>query len=229
LPRIPYLIDVVRVTWTIAIALWALSAFTAWADGAGKLEPFPITGSYQAAHRGDLGRVAVIDFAGNYDLRLDDGADNLEARAVIAREFFRTHPDIYDFLVVFSTFEFDSEDVVAMHFGVRNQVRGIGLGPFDVSDLFGSDSRLLGYIDMGALSRHQTNPLEPAFEATLATLGHEVMHQWSGRARFVNAEGKISAALLGKDGSHWSDLLDTNASVLYGHKWRDNHDGTFTS
>jgi subtilase family serine protease/fibronectin type 3 domain-containing protein/flagellar hook assembly protein FlgD/Tol biopolymer transport system component len=219
----------VRVAWTITLWAFSLSAFTAWADGAGELKPFPITGSYLAVHRSDLGRVAVMDFAGNYDSTLDSGADNLEARAVVAREFFRTHPDTYDFLVVFSTFEFDSADRVAMHFGVQNQVRGIGLGQFDESHLFGSNGHLLGYIDMGALSRHQTDSLKPAFESTLATLGHEVMHQWSGRARFVDAEDKVSTALLGQDGNHWSDLLDTNASVLYGHKWRDNHDGTFTS
>ena len=231
LPTRPHLQAIARVAWTIAIALWTfgLSVFAAWADGAGELAPFPITGAYQAVHRGDLGRLAVIDFSGNYDRKLDRGADNIEARAVVAREFFRTHPDTYDFLVVFSTFEFDSEDAVALHYGVQNQVRGIGLGQFDVSDLFGSDGRLLGYIDMGALSRHQMEPMEPAFESTLATLGHEVMHQWSGRARFVDAEGKISRALLDRDGSHWSDLLDTNASVLYGHQWRDNHDGSFTS
>ena len=231
LPQKLQIIIVARLAWTIVMALWtlSLSAFPAWADGAGELAPFSITGAHQAVHRGDLGRAAVIDFSGNYDRKLNSGADNLEARAVVAREFFRTHLDTYDFLVVFSTFEFDSEDAVALHYGVQNQVRGIGLGQFDVSDLFGSDGRLLGYIDMGALSRYETDPMEPAFESTLATLGHEVMHQWSGRVRFMDAEGKKSKALLDRDGSHWSALLDTSASVLYGHQWRDNHDGSFTS
>ena len=35
--------------------------------------------------------------------------------------------------------------------------------------------------------------------------------------------------MLGKDNSHWSYLLDSNASVEYGAKWRDNDDGTFTA
>ncbi len=38
-----------------------------------------------------------------------------------------------------------------------------------------------------------------------------------------------STALLGKDGTHWSYLLDTDASVFYGNDWTDNGNGTFTS
>ena len=187
--------------------------------------------------RGRIGRrtvktaasIAIIDFVGNYNKDLDTGESNVEARAVVAREFLRTHPDTYDFLVIFSTFEFATGDALAFHWGVQNKVQGLGLAQYDVSHLFGSAGRLLGYIDMAALTRYVTDPLQPAFETVLATLGHEMLHQWSGRARFVDASGHLSAALLGRDNSHWSDLLDTNASVLYGHKWRDNHDGTFTS
>ncbi|MBI4697887.1 MAG: hypothetical protein HY758_02980 [Nitrospirae bacterium] len=39
----------------------------------------------------------------------------------------------------------------------------------------------------------------------------------------------FSTALLGKDNRHWSYLLDSDASVLYGNDWQDNKDGTFTS
>ncbi len=148
---------------------------------------------------------------------------------MVAQEFFRTHPDTYDFLVIFSTFEFDTGDATAFHWSIQNQVQGIGLNTFDLSHLFGSDGRLQGYIDMAALSRYTTDPIEPAFEDTLSVLGHEVMHQWLGRARILNDQGELSTVLLGKDGAHWSDLLETNASVLYGHQWRDNGDGTFTS
>jgi subtilase family serine protease len=200
-----------------------------WADNSGEIAPFPLTGAYRATHRADRGNVAIIDFVGNYNKDLDTGESNVEARAVVAREFLRTHPDTYDFLVVFSTFEFATGDALAFHWGVQNKVRGLGLAQYDVSHLFGSAGRLLGYIDMAALARYVTDPLQPAFETVLTTLGHEMLHQWSGRVRFMEASGQLSAALLGRDSSHWSDLLDTHASVLYGHKWRNNHDGSFTS
>jgi hypothetical protein len=182
----------------LAVACLCLRVTPLWADGSGEITPFPLTGAFRATHREDRGRIAILDFAGTYDRHLDGGSPNTEARAVVAREFFRTHPDAYDFLVVFTTFGFQTDGVDAMHWGVQNQVQGIGLAPYDVSELFGSAGRLLGYIDMADLSSHSADPIEPAFEKTLSTLGHEVLHQWSGRVRFVDAQGYISNALLGR-------------------------------
>jgi hypothetical protein len=97
-----------------------------WADGTLEIAPFPMTGAYQAHHREDQQGIALIEFAGNYDKELENGAPNVEARAVVAREFLRTHADAYDFLVVFSTFEFASGEAVAFHWRVQNSVQGIG-------------------------------------------------------------------------------------------------------
>src|SRR5947207_12833586 len=83
-----------------ALALVVLGVPLVWADGSGEIAPFPITGAYQATHRADRGSIAIVDFVGNYDQRLATGENNVEARAVVAREFLRTHPDTYDFLVV---------------------------------------------------------------------------------------------------------------------------------
>ncbi|MGE3540694.1 MAG: CARDB domain-containing protein [Candidatus Tectimicrobiota bacterium] len=213
----------------LASALLGLWSSGVLADGSAEVEVFPLTGAYRATHREDRDGVAIIDFVGDYARTLPGGRQNIEARAVVAQEFFRTHPDQYDFLVLFSTFDFQTGEAAALHWGVQNTVQGIGIAPYNVAHLFGSAGRLLGYIDMAALSRHVLDPLQPRFEDTLSILGHEVLHQWSGRARFLDAQGQVSYALLGRNGAHWSDLLDTNASVLYGHKWRDNRDGTFTS
>jgi len=51
----------------------------------------------------------------------------------------------------------------------------------------------------------------------IPTLSHEFLHRWGAGARFKNADGTLNAGLLGRDGSHWSYLLDTNGSVLYGN------------
>ncbi|HEX5057349.1 MAG TPA: CARDB domain-containing protein [Gammaproteobacteria bacterium] len=199
----------------------------AWADGSGVLQPFPTTGAFSATHREDRGAISVIEFAGNYDKSVNN-QPNAEPRAVISKEFLRTHPDNYDFLVVFSTFEFSTGDALAFHWGVQNKVKGIGLPEYNLSGLFGSNGKLQGFIDMAALSRYVTDPVNPEFETVLSVLGHEVMHQWSGRVRFNQGNG-LESALLGRDQAHWSDLLDSDASVLYGHKWRDNGNGSFTS
>ena len=88
---------------------------SAFADGSGPMSPFPITGAFSAFSRADQEHVSIIEFGGNYDRSFADGAPNVEPRAVIAREFYRTHPDNYDFLVVFSSFEFNTGDATAFH------------------------------------------------------------------------------------------------------------------
>ena len=215
-------------------AAMLLGIVAAWSPGAGADGNFVITppartGAYLAQFVEDRGQVSIIDFSGNYDKELPDGSVNSEARAVVAQEFYRTHADEYDFLVVFSAFEFDSGDALAFHMGVKNEVQGIGVPVFDNSAEFGSDGKLQGYIDMAALERYQIDPLDPEFELVLNTLSHEILHQWAARVRFENAEGSLDEGLLGKDNAHWSFLLDSNASVEYGAKWRDNGDGSFTA
>jgi subtilase family serine protease/Tol biopolymer transport system component/uncharacterized protein YfaP (DUF2135 family) len=213
----------------LSAAALALAWSPAFADGAPVLEPVPITGAYIARQAADRNHVSIIEMAGNYNRNLDGGALNIEPRAVIAREFLRAHPDQYDFIVVFSGFEFDTGEARALHWGVQNKVKGIGLPEYDNAALFGSQGRLQGYIDMAALTRYVTDPLNPKFETVLSVLAHEVLHQWAAQVRFRDADGSLSDALLGRDGAHWSFLLNSNASVEYGNLWKDNGDGTFTS
>ncbi len=213
----------------LSAAALALAWNPAFADGAPVLEPVPITGAYIARQVADRNHISVIEMAGNYNRKLDGGAANIEPRAVIAREFLRAHPDQYDFIVVFSGFEFDTGEALALHWGVQNKVKGIGLPEYDNTALFGSQGRLQGYIDMAALTRYVTDPLNPKFETVLSVLAHEVLHQWAAQVRFRDADGSLSDALLGRDGAHWSFLLNSNASVEYGNLWKDNGDGSFTS
>ena len=203
-----------------------LSSF-AVADGGNVLGSVPESGAFFAEHREDRGAVTVIDFSGNYD-RDVLGQSNVEPRAVVAREFYRTHADNYDFLVVFTDFEFNTGFARAFHWSIQNQITGIGQEIFDNTEAFGSDGRLQGYTDMASMSRWVMDPYHPEFDTVLSVMGHELMHQWSGRARFDQGAG-IDNGLLGRNNSHWSNLFDTGASVLYGHKWRNNGNGTFTS
>ncbi len=185
----------------------------------------------------DRDHVTVMEFGGVYDRQPEaNQAYEQQVRQAVAREFLRTHTDDYDFIVVFTRFGYslgsDSEgaQVGGRYYGVKNDVEGIGVAPFDASAEFGSASgRLQGFIDMGVLSRLGTDPTDPRFEQTLSVLAHEFMHRWGSHVRFRAADGSLSPALLGRDGSHWNFLLNTHNSVHYGHEWRDNGDGTFTS
>lgn len=198
------------------------------AAGPVRIDPRQSAVSAEASFLEDRGRVSLIELTGDYD-RTVDGSFNGHPRTLVAREFFRRHPDRYDFLIVFSSFDFDTGGFDAFHLPVQNRVQGIGLPLFDDTDLFGSDGRLQGYIDMSALDEYVTDPLEPGFERSLEALTHEILHQWGAYVRIERADGTRSDALLGRDGSHWSFLLDTDASLLYGNDWRDEGNGIFTS
>ncbi len=110
----------------VRAALWALAAMlcgSVWASSPEPVNPFPITGAYSALHRADWDHISIIELSGNYDKALSDGTSNVEPRAVVAQEFLRTHPDNYDFIVVFSTFEFDTGDAMAFYHRLQNQVQ----------------------------------------------------------------------------------------------------------
>jgi len=179
----------------------------------------------------DQGNITIMEVTGNYDAKKADGSDNNAPRQVIAKEFLKTHKDEYDFLVVYSNFDFQMPETEAKAFyvGVKNDTKGIGQQLFDVSTLFGSSGKLQGMVDMGNVSNIIADPLNPKFEDTLFLLSHEIMHRWGAYVKFKDANGNISTALLGRDLSHWSYLLNGYGSVLYGNQWQDNGNGTFTS
>ncbi len=180
---------------------------------------------------GDYGNVTVMEVSGNYDANNPDGSINADPRQQIAKEFYRLHKDEYDFLVIFSNFDvkMPEADARAFYLHVKNDTRGIGQQLFDNSALFGSNGKLQGTIDMGNISALTTDPLDPNFETPLDILSHELMHRWGAYVKFMTAQGMVSNALLGKDLSHWSFLLNSYASLLYGNQWQDNGNNTFTS
>jgi len=63
----------------------------------------------------NYGDITVMEVEGNYDAIRADGSINTLPREKIAKTFFETHPDSYDFLIIFSNFDFSmpEEEVVA--------------------------------------------------------------------------------------------------------------------
>jgi Tol biopolymer transport system component/subtilase family serine protease/flagellar hook assembly protein FlgD len=206
----------------ISIFIISLSIFTA---------SFSSAEEFTAATVSDYGNVTVMEVSGNYDAKNPDGSLNSRPREIIAKEFYRLHKDEYDFLVIFSNFDFlmPESETKGLYHEVRNDTSGIGLPLFDNSSRYGSNGRLQGIIDMGNVLRHATNTLDPRFEGTLSVLSHELTHRWGAYVKYRDPEGVDSSSLLGKDGSHWSYLLNSYGSVLYGNHWQDNGDGTYTS
>jgi subtilase family serine protease len=175
--------------------------------------------------------IAVYEVSGNYDADAPDGMDTQFPRQQIAREFYRSHPDDYDFLVIFSNFDFRmvGDDSIAFYQEIKNDVQGLGKRLFDNTSLYGSEGVLQGTIDMGNIRSLVSDPLEAGFSETMGILSHELLHRWAADVSFRAADGTVSSTLLGRDGKHWSFLLDTAGSLEYGNQWVDNGNGTFTS
>ena len=55
---------------------------------------------------GDYGNITAMEVTGNYDSDNPDGSTRTEPRQMIASEFYKTHKDEYDFIVIFTNFEF---------------------------------------------------------------------------------------------------------------------------
>jgi hypothetical protein len=129
-----------RVAISLVSLALAVSFSSALADSPDRqfvTQAFVSSGEFEARHIEDREQVSVLELVGNYDKVKGDGEPNVEPRSVIAREFFRTHPDEYDFLVVFTTFEFATPSGTRRRWrstGSSKRRRGIGLPVFDNSD-----------------------------------------------------------------------------------------------
>ncbi|MCM2265204.1 MAG: SBBP repeat-containing protein [Desulfuromonadales bacterium] len=183
---------------------------------------------------GDFDNVTVMEVSGNYDAIDSYGRPDMSARREIAKEFYRSHGDDYDFLVIFTNFNFQMPSLQAKAFfsPAKNDVKGIGLELNDHTNAYSPDgsflARLQGTIDMANLAGHVLEPADPKFDDTLMTITHEFLHRWGAYVHFRDGAGE-SDALQGLDGAHWSFLLDSEGSTLYGNNWLDNSDGTFTT
>jgi hypothetical protein len=179
---------------------------------------------------GDVGNVAVMEVAGNYDANNPDGSHNDNPRQAIAKEYFKTHSDL-DFLVMLSRFDYAMPETGVQGFyqPVKNDTRGINQPLFDNSASYGSAGRLQGTIDLGNMSALAAAPYGSKLDDTVSVLNHELMHRFGAYVRFKNPDGSLNGALIGKDAAHWSYLLDTRGSIMYGNGWQDNGNGSFTS
>ena len=152
----------------------------------------------------------------------------------VAREFYKSHGDDFDSLILFTNFESDLDlfGVLAFAVPVKNDVLGIGsvysgkgIFPiFDHTDDYGSQGRLRTFLVMKNLKVWSDNPLENVSGSATSTLSvvlHEFGHGW--------AVDLNPTQLLGRGLTHWNFFLHTGGSVMGGNDIRDNGDGTFTT
>lgn len=188
------------------------------------------TGPLQLRSLGDNGNIALMQAVGSFDADNPDRTITEATRQAVAREYFKTHSDV-DFLVILSTFDYHlpEADAQGFYLEAKNDIQGIGRELFDYSSLFGSAGRLQGTIDLGNITPRAAALSGETLEETITTLTHELSHRFGAYVKLKNPDGTLNTTLLGKDNAHWSYLLGTKGSLLYGNGWQANPDGTFTS
>ncbi len=147
-------------------------------------------------------------------------SENPDLDVVAASQaFYRTHPDAFDQLVIWTDTSVVSGNSFAFESTIANEVQGIGLEIFDTSREFGSAGRLRSFTMMDRLSKYPDDPTTRFLgeNNTLSVLGQEVGHRWLAYLNFRDHLGQRSEELLGRDQAHWSFFMDSDASVMEGN------------
>ena len=146
----------------------------------------------------------------------------------VAKKFYVSHPDNYDQLVIWTDARL-IQDAFAFEVTVANSIQGIGIPTFNASGDFGSAGRLQSTLVMDFLGKYPDDPQQRFLgeNNTVSVLGQEAGHRWLVFMEFRDPAGARSEQLLGRDDSHWSFFMDSDASVMEGNDIEDLGGGSF--
>lgn len=108
-----------------------------------------------------------------------------------------------------------------LYWHVKNDTSGLGLPLIDQSAGWGSGGKLQGFIDLGHAALERVTPGLIEYQHLLETAMHELMHRWSSYVSYADGTGVVRQDLLGHMQAHWHSLIDSQASVMYGHEWAE--------
>jgi hypothetical protein len=138
--------------------------------------------------------------------------------AQASRRFYQSHADDFDQLVFWSDTTVVS-GAFAFESTVKNAIQGIGVEAFDNAAEFGSQGTLESVLNMDRVAKYGDDPTAKILgeNSALAVLAHESGHRWLAQLLFSDGRGGVSDQLLGRQRSHWSFFMDTDASVMEGN------------
>ena len=180
--------------------------------------------------------LASIDLTYPTSVLIDDGYlttkrndGTIEVNNEVINTFFDSHPDQFDFLIIWTNFKIPDENTneIASCMNVTNKIEGINRSSLDRASVYGSQGKLKGIVMMGNINKYQPDTPTGLNQALNYVL-HEILHQWSAYIGFDDGTGHISTDLLREGKQHWSYYAGF-ISPLGGSGWFDNGDGTFSS
>jgi uncharacterized protein (TIGR03437 family) len=181
------------------------------------------------------GSTSLVDYlddpSGVYTAAVAERFGNLLEIDIVtlAQQFYRTHEDAYDYLVVYNNMDIAAmaDGVVAYENTVRSRGTGYGADARDDGALYGSASRLQAVLNMGPLSEYPDDPnaLVPARasagDTPVTTLGHEAGHLFLAYASVPDPGNPANFPMLGYQNAHWAFTYDSEASLLEGERIAD--------
>ncbi len=173
----------------------------------------------------DVGEPLVV-YQNDPVLISEDHSGREQVADEVINTFYDNHQDVFDFIILYNNFVL-KESEIAHYLCLTNRVTGTGNPIIDNADCFGSRGKLKGIVNMGNLKKYEIASRHD-FNQTLNYILHELLHHWSGRAKFKDESGKTRLDLLDRSHLHWSRFVDF-ISPLGGSGWQDNGDGTFSN
>jgi hypothetical protein len=148
----------------------------------------------------------------------------------VSRRFIEAFGDDYDQIAVFLAFtDRMSVQSLAYQQPVKSDTKGIGLGLWDSSAMFGSRGRMQTMLNMKRISVYGRDAATDPDNGLYAVWAQEAGHRWLVYFRYQReGEPASSDALLGRQKAHWARTVQADGSIQDGYLWRQNPDGTFT-
>jgi uncharacterized protein (TIGR03437 family) len=184
------------------------------------------------------GSTTLVDFRtdppGNYSAAVAErfGETQTIDIVTVAQQFYQTHEDAYDYLVIYNNMDIPSmAGAVAYESTVRSSGTGYGYPVQDDGQEYGSASRLQSLMNMGPLSEYPPNPVGivaarvPSGDTPLTILAHEAGHLFLALASVTDPNNPALQPMLGSGGVHWSFVYDSEASLLEGERIADYGEG----
>lgn len=174
------------------------------------------------------GQVVVMEGDSEIVTDYGGGAFGIEDMQGIGQRFYMHYPDEFDAITVFTTFGDMAQGGAAYALLLNHGFSGAGYPGGAAASQFGSTGRLMSVTNMNDVGQYQNMDEFDTFFTSV--MGQEFGHSWLAFVTFIDpVSGSESNELLGRDGSHWSALFDSDGSVMDGLDWVDNGDGTFTA
>lgn len=148
----------------------------------------------------------------------------------VARKFYRSHPDDFQQLIVYTSRPSigRSQEAFAFEQTVSNRDTGIGVAATNETATYGSAGRLESFVLMDFALKYPADLNQKMLgdDSALSVLAHEVGHRWLAQARFRDGAAD-SEELLGRQKAHWSYAMNSSGSHDEGNDIEDLGGGQF--